>query len=377
MISKVFYVLKHKLLSIEKLVKGAIFLATLWILPASANTLNFEQIYIFGDSLSDSGNFYKVTNFTFPPSPFYFPGRFTNGLNWVDYLTQELELNPELQAKLDLNNPKIPVHGVNFAYGGASTGISSIPDPSGTTFLGLEKQIESFTNLLNDRSANSEALYTLWAGANDYLGFFAGFPFPEPNPTEIVDNLSSALTTLAEVGALNFLVPNLPDLGTIPLSRSLGNDAVATLNDLTEEHNTLLEESLEELNQTFDANFMLFDVNALFKDFIVSVDLNHNEFGKFGFTNVTDNCSGTNFPTISTSEDNLNLCLSNNPDTFLWWDNQHPTSAAHKFIAESALDVLSYKTTDIPEPTSIWGLLAVMGLPSIGSLLLGKKQKKD
>ena len=40
----------------------------------------FEQIVVFGDSLSDNGNQYKNTGQ--PPSPPYYNGRFSNGPTW-------------------------------------------------------------------------------------------------------------------------------------------------------------------------------------------------------------------------------------------------------------------------------------------------------
>src|SRR4051812_31190714 len=55
-----------------------------------------EKIVVFGDSLSDNGNSFVLTKL--PPPPYgntfddtgsvtgYFPGRFTDGRNWVDYL---------------------------------------------------------------------------------------------------------------------------------------------------------------------------------------------------------------------------------------------------------------------------------------------------
>ena len=386
---------------ISKLAKGTIFLATLWTLPASANSLNFEQLYIFGDSLSDSGNFYNLSGSTFPPSPFYSQGRFTNGLTWIDYLSDDLGLNPEPFTELD--GDSLPPDGINFAFGGARTDDINL---GGEPFPGLEQQLDFFTDLLEDgETANPDALYVVWAGGNDYLGESMN------EPTETVDNLSSALTTLAEAGARDILVGNLPDLGATPIAQSLGNEAVAFLNNLTSEHNTLLEQSIDELNQSSDTNFILFDTNTLFKDFIASVEPSNNnddddEPGAFGFTNVTDNCTSLNFPSISIppiEEDleNLSSCIDNDPDTFLWWDNQHPTDAAHESIAESAFEVLSSEfdddddddignneveifppsepgvetpATSVPELTSIWSLFAIV-LPSIGSWLLGKKQK--
>ena len=328
----------------QKLTSGIIILGSFWTAPVWAQTINFEQIYVFGDSLSDTGNFYNRSGFSFPPSPFYSQGRFTNGFNWIDFLSAELDLSLELYTSLPPGSTDIP-DAINFAFGGATTS----DNLGGPFFPGLEGQIEAFTNLVGDRSANSQALYTVWAGSNDYIGFYNTPGRSQPNPTEVVNNLSSALTTLAEAGASNILVVNLPNLGKTPFGQNLSQDDATQLENLSKEHNNLLANSIDQLSNSYDTNFISFDVNALFNDILASVndddDDDDDDDNGFGFTNVTDNCSGVDFPNVPippSQEDleKLNNCLDNNPDEFLFWDNQHPTTAGHKVIAESALEVL-------------------------------------
>ena len=43
----------------------------------------YTGIYVFGDSLSDSGRLFAATQI--PPPPYY-QGRFSNGPIWIDYL---------------------------------------------------------------------------------------------------------------------------------------------------------------------------------------------------------------------------------------------------------------------------------------------------
>lgn len=107
-----------------------------------------ERLYVFGDSLSDTGNIFNVTGaaqpFTdalgldlpvIPPVPPYAEGgRFSNGSVWVDFLSQDLGI--ELVPATELSdspitlippgintdfNGQVATNSVNFAFGGAQT----------------------------------------------------------------------------------------------------------------------------------------------------------------------------------------------------------------------------------------------------------------
>ena len=59
--------------------------------------------------------------------------------------------------------------------------------------------------------------------------------------------------------------------------------------------------------------------------------------GTFGFTNVTEGCLDGDPLTFTTvcSED---LAVQND---HVFWDNQHPTTAAHALLAEAAIAALT------------------------------------
>ncbi len=195
---------------------------------SASSSQDFEQIYVFGDSLSDTGNVFQVTGGAVPQSPPYGQGRFSNGPVWVEYLASKLGLSA---------NPRN-----NFAFGGATTEITKNSDLDSTIDIpGLLGQIEDFTAV--NPSANPDALYVVWAGANDYLG-------GATNPAVPLENLSKAVQSLAAVGAQYILVANLPDLGKLPAT--LNSPSAGTLNHLTREHNSGLSRTLETLNRTLD-----------------------------------------------------------------------------------------------------------------------------
>ena len=57
---------------------------------------------------------------------------------------------------------------MNFAFGGASTGLFN-PAPGGMTVPGLKGPVSLFGLALGGRRPSPHALYTILAGANDYL----------------------------------------------------------------------------------------------------------------------------------------------------------------------------------------------------------------
>ncbi|XP_058096265.1 acetylajmalan esterase-like [Magnolia sinica] len=106
---------------------SVIFLLNLPCAAAQAMDCNFQAIYNFGDSISDTGNLIREDNLgTFEPitklpygkTYFHQPtGRCSNGLLMVDFFARWLELpfiNPYLQSDASFGN------GVNFAVAGAT-----------------------------------------------------------------------------------------------------------------------------------------------------------------------------------------------------------------------------------------------------------------
>lgn len=234
------------------------------MLPFEALAANFSKMYVFGDSLTDTGNEFNITTFAKefvdptteidPLTPPAFNGRDSNGPLWVEYVAENLgaTLTPstELAVGAPINTTPngfeinfsyggaTTTQSVNFAIGGAQTGFDNTTDPRLTGLLG---EIQGYTDDLRvaNSSADSDALYIVWAGANDYLSAEGG------QTTETVGNIETAVTSLYNVGARNFLVPNLPDLGKTPVAMGLGTEASAGLTALVEDHNSRLDTTLK------------------------------------------------------------------------------------------------------------------------------------
>ncbi|BBD68859.1 GDSL family lipase [Nostoc commune NIES-4072] len=250
-----------------------------------------SELYVFGDSLSDTGMVFRATGGMYPPNPTYFQGRYSNGRVWIEYLGESLHLSSK------------QTH--NFAYGGATTGnVGNSYVPS------LLNQVQTFTQ--THQHTNPDALYVLWAGANDYLQGVSSATIP-------VKNVTTAINSLTDVGAKKILVANLPDLGQLPATRNSANSG--NLSALTQAHNQGLRRSLKVLSQQHsDLEIVQLDANALYRDAIANPTA-------FNFTNVISSClSGSN--------------TCGKPDQFLFWDGIHPTAAAHRIIGETAFSTI-------------------------------------
>ena len=278
---------------------SAVAFAALFQLTNTAKTQNLSQIsqiYVFGDSLSDPGNVFKASQGQVPPSPPYFQGRYADGLVWTEYLAQQLKINANAHT--------------NFAYGGATTGNSQqIP-------FGLLTQINRYQ--ASNSKANTNALYIIWAGANDYLG--GGNDTNRP-----VENSVAAVKSLVQAGAKNILVVNLPDLGELPVTRN--TQRAKELSNLTQKHNSQLAAALKDLHQQLqsESNIIYYDVNEIFNQVI-------NHPAKFGFANVTDTC-------LNIERSQYIVCK--NPDEYLFWDYIHPSTATHRLLAETVFTKLN------------------------------------
>jgi phospholipase/lecithinase/hemolysin len=323
-------------------------------IKAAAQKPEIEKIYTFGDSLSDVGNVYnallKATGTGFPPPP-YFQGRFSNGVVWVEYLAQKLKLNPTPYTSLPPGISSAP-DGINYAFGGASSGFDNAVYPQAPP-SGLLTQVSVFTTSLTQtkRSADPNGLYIIWAASNDYL-------FGQvTNPQLPVNNISTAVTVLASVGAKNIMVVNLPDLGKLPATR-VNNQLSSQLTTLTNAHNSNLTNSLRVLRQKLGSSvkITLVDANTLFNTVLKYPRV-------FGFTNTTDACL-------------TSVSVCSNPKQYVFWDGFHPTTGAHKLVKDLAYLTLRLKPQQAqlmlsPEPRT------QLSSPQLAQLIFSESGVRD
>lgn len=184
---------------------SAIAIATLSALLTPVPALAWDNLTVFGDSLSDSGN---VGRFTFDGAqhPLY---------------------DEILAAHLGQDLTRSTLGGSNYAQGGAGAVPQIDPD------LNTEDQLAGYFASTGGR-ADSNGLYIHWVGANDIAAAVT-------NPLTASETISNSATasvaqikTLLDAGAGAVIVPTVPQLGSTPymiqtVLRVLGTEATPAM----------------------------------------------------------------------------------------------------------------------------------------------------
>ena len=314
------------------------------VLPvtAAAQTPKFDALYVFGDSLADHGNIYRLTktlNYdpAAPPSDSphrtYFDGRFSNGYMGFEYLWQRLSqhapgsvhgLQPFLESPFGET-----ARAVSFAFGG--TGTENVDQtPGGFWAPGLIGQVELFRLSLGTRKPSKNALFAITTGANDYRID----PYNEPmDPNAVVANIADAIDTLYELGARNVMVLDLPDLGLLP--GQSGDPASATW--ISALHNLLLDAALNDLQaRRPELHLIRVKLAPLFQKAMSKLEPVVPALAGLGFAGA-ELCLF-----IGPS-----LCPDVSPELFradlgyVFWDVVHPTTEAHGMLGEYLYEQLA------------------------------------
>lgn len=301
---------------------------------------SIDGIYAFGDSLSDVGNIYTATGGTTPGAP-HVGGQFTNGNVWVQDLASSLGLSPLKPSLLG---------GSNYAYGTAETGAAPFNTAAvNTDLLGPTGQLAQFQ--AEHAAADPNSLYAIWIGSNDLNDILTNASPAQftPDAAIVIENIDTAVNTLAGMGAKNCLILTVPDLGETPAAIALGPVASAGASALSAEFDTGLVQSLFTVATADSINLSLLDTYALLDSIVASP-------GSYGLANVTQPCL--------TGEVNYSggtACSA--PNQYLFWDQLHPAAAGHQIVANEAFAILT------PEPASF--LLCAIGCGALA--LIGRK----
>lgn len=300
-------------------------------ITSQAAPIPFKGLIVFGDSLSDTGNVYKLTNTAVPPGAAYYQGRFSNGPVSFEYLWKALTGSNQAVLKPSLGNVNYQTDkAVSFSFGGATTEISNYT-PGNFLVDGLVGQVNKYIDIIqsNKIKIDKKTLYALWGGPNDLLLPAVLFP-REENPAcsgslnPPVCNIAYAIKKLRlSVGAKYFLVPNMGDLGAPPIVKDTNyypEGSSAFFTQLTIAHNSSLKSALKQLEQDYpDIHIINVDVYSIM-NVLIQIFPHGSEVGPAGdclFSGIacTEPTDGFRAP------------------GYVWWDVEHPTTGVHAIVA--------------------------------------------
>ena len=313
----------------KNLIKSGIFcfglLVTGWCEAAS-----FSEAIVFGDSLSDSGNYftqfgemsmqpYEAENI--PGEPYAIGGHhFTNGATWVEQLTKKLNI-----PKSGLPSELSPGLFRNYAVGRSRA--RAVLLDGVFSEANLTTQVDSFLADENDQ-APGEALYIIWIGSNDVAdALFAA------NPADILG--AALLNTFTQIqrlyvhGARHFLILNMPNFALTPLVLDivsvypapvrgflLQNISMASVG-----YNQALAGNLAFMQSVLpDMDVISLDMFSVLNDIVANPEL-------YGLQIVDKACI---------TPDTQGRAYCSNWERYLFWDAQHPTREGHSIIAAQA-----------------------------------------
>jgi phospholipase/lecithinase/hemolysin len=277
------------------------------------------SLLVFGDSLSDTGNI-SARTFGFSPGSSYFQGRFSNGPIWID----------RLATRYGIPAPTPSVRGgQNYAQGGARV------SQTATFFIlqvpSFQSQVASYVS--SGPAVTASTLVTIWIGGNDFLNFQAGVT----DPLALAATVESSMLSLTGKGARNFMLLNLPPIGSTPNIAGQGAARSAEVNAAVRQYNQRLAQIPTNLQLQVPGTAIRFvDTYSAFETAIASPQ-------HLGLVN-------TSSPAL------IGGVAAPNANQYLWWDDVHPTSTGHQF--------LQLWTAVIPEP----GMLVFVALAGMLTL---------
>lgn len=293
--------------------------------PAFAQD-TFSQTVFFGDSLTDSGFYQPVLVAQFGPSAATVARFTTNpGLVWAEFLADYYGTNATPAWQLT-STGVVDAGGDNFAAGGAtiSPGPGFPPTPPTQFGPSLTTQIGAYL-AANGGHADPDALFTVWGGANDLFFHLNGL-------TTQAQFLGAAgaqvglVATLETAGARYVLVPTLPDIGLTPFGLSQGPAGSAGITQLVAGYNATLFGGL----QAAGLRVIPLDTFHFIRE--ISADA-----ATYGLSNVTMPACGAAASLGCSPADFVDPTAA---ETYAFADGVHPSTAAHRLLAQYAISVL-------------------------------------
>lgn len=292
------------------MIKRSILAASVAIAVGNPAFAQYSGTVFFGDSLSDSGTFAAIG--AVPAGV----GKFTTnpGPVWSEVLA----------GKFGASATPAVAGGTNYAVGGAR--VTSLPGypPSPPTDQAppVTTQITQYLAGSGGR-ADSGALYSVWAGADDIFVIQATPSQAQAYLAQTVSEQVAQIARLQAAGARYIVVPTIPDLGRTPGYLAQGAAGAAAGTQLSQGYNQLLFVGLEAAG----LHAIPIDTFTLLRE--VTADPSAYGFTGSQATSIPA-CGST--PSLVCSAATLRPGAT--PFNTVFADGVHPTTGGHQIVAD-------------------------------------------
>lgn len=289
-------------------------------LAAGVASAQFSNFWVFGDSLSDAGSFKPVL----PPGT----GLYTTnpGPMWTQVLAQ----------RYGMTSTPANQGGNDYAEGGARVALQPGVPPNFPLTANATPVLTQISQHLSAGAADPGALYSVWAGGNDLFTQFALLQAGVITTAQLQQNMVLAAQQLVggaaqlqAAGARNLMVFNLPDAGKTPDGIESGNGAA--IGQVVGLYNSTIQAGLNQIG----GNVIRVNVHGLFNEVIADP-------ARYGFANVTSRACNNDFGgrvySLFCTPDTL--VSPDAPNTYLFADGNHPTTAGMNLIAQLAASMI-------------------------------------
>lgn len=328
-----------------------LFLVSCSALSAAATARDFSNIYVFGDSLSDSGTYAGALGI--PPEYAKFT---TNPDNvWSENLAARY--NTGMSSAYSTDNQTFTPNeaGNNFAVGGARVDLE--PGALGGKLSGMAPYVPSVSDqvdlFLSRGPLDRQALYAVFAGANDIFTQFAGVAMGGDLPIALANLQTAAeaeaeqISLLQQGGAKNLIVIGVPDVSLTPFGSRVGPQGNALLGVMTATFNDTLQASIT------GRKLLYFDSASALEAIIADPE-------RFGITNTTDPACGVGTSSLGCVPGQTEGSVTAEQAAgYLFADDVHPSGAGHSLITDWIYSTL--------ESTGRMGLLSALPMGRSGA----------
>ncbi|MHC1550077.1 autotransporter domain-containing protein [Phyllobacterium sp. K27] len=236
--------------------------------------------------------------------------------DWFRYpLLQAIFIPAKATGHLwEYTKPPADGRSMNYAVGGARYARTG---DTHAKFLipGLSDQLGGF----DGTKISKDTLVAVWLGANDVFTILNPDSNADPQAIvkELKKNMTDGLEKIYGAGGRNLLVPNVPDVSLTPEHKNNAKEAAAATK--------LVNDAIASVVADFKAKHPGDELNVYTPDMTTVLDIVIRHPAAFGIANTTDQCIS-----VDACRQYPKPVESGN----LFWDQVHPTTRAHGYIAK-------------------------------------------